>query len=445
MNNLIRPIVALVGRPNVGKSTLFNKLVGKRRAIVQDQPGITRDRNEGRGRYSNRQFTVIDTGGLFPPGLEDVKGGGTLAEAVSFQTYIAIEQSDFIFFVMDGREGMLPLDEEVYRILLKSGKPIYYVVNKTEGNGIDRLTEFYRLGVAPLYPISSEHNQGLSELLDALYPHMAPLEEEEGEAAIETPRIAVLGRPNVGKSTLINTLLKEDRLIVSDIAGTTRDTIDTLVVNRNKHYLLIDTAGIRKRGKIGHGVEQYSVARAKEALDRSHISLLLLDGVGGITEQDTKIAGMVSEMGNGMILLINKSDLLDEAGQEKLRDQMNVRFPFIHDPQIEFISAKAMKGIGRTFKKIDAVYQGMQTRISTGDLNRFFEKVIEKRSPPVYKGRVTRLYYLTQVSVFPPTFVFFVSAPAGLPGHYLRYIENQFRENFNFTGAPIRIKLRQRR
>ncbi len=440
MKDSARLIISIVGRPNVGKSTLFNKLVGRRQAIIQDQPGITRDRNEGRGRYQDRTFTVIDTGGLFPPGIEG-EAGESLSKSVAYQTDVAIAQSDVIFFMMDAREGILPLDEAVHRILCKSGKPIYYVVNKAEGHGIDRLAEFYRLGVSPLYPISSEHSEGISDLLDLLYPQMAPFSEEKES---EIPKIAVLGRPNAGKSTLINTLLKEERLVTSAIPGTTRDTIDTQVISRKKTYLFIDTAGIRRRGKISDGVEFYSITRVKEALSRAHIALLMIDGAEGVTEQDTKIAGMITEAGKGLILLVNKSDLLDEENRAKLLDQLAVRFPFIHDPQMEFISALKKEGMGRVFRRIDLIYEGMHTRVSTGDLNRFFAKVVEDHSPPIYKGRPIRLRYITQASVCPPTFVLFASSPKGIPDHYLRYIENQLRKNFNFTGAPIRIRLRAR-
>lgn len=436
MGELKKPIISIVGRPNVGKSTLFNKLVGKRKAIVQDEPGITRDRNEALCRYRNRQFTLIDTGGLLLHSKEP------LAEQVRKQSEIAIEQSDYILFLMDAREGITPVDREIHDLLRKSGKPIYYVINKTEGKGAEGLNEFYELGISPLYPISSEHNRGLSELLDALYPHLAP-EEEEAEQ-VPAPRVVVLGRPNVGKSTLINAILKEERLVTSDIPGTTRDTIDTWVTLNDKRYLFIDTAGIRKRGKVAYGVEQYSVSRAKTALEKSDIALLVLDGEEGITEQDTKIAGMIMEEGRGAILLVNKSDLLKE-GKERIKDQLSVRFPFIHDPQLAFISALEETGLERVFEKIDSVYKGMHTRVTTGDLNRFFEKIAESHPPPIYKGKPIRLYYITQAGIRPPTFVLFANAPTGVPEHYLRFIENQLRATFDFTGAPIRLILRQRK
>ncbi|MBI3804266.1 MAG: ribosome biogenesis GTPase Der [Nitrospirae bacterium] len=439
MGALKGPIVAIVGRPNVGKSTLFNKLVGKRKAIVQNLPGITRDRNEALCHYRDRQFTLIDTGGLIPESKEE------MASEVRRQSEIAIEQADLLLFLMDAREGVTPLDQSVHDLLRRSGKPVYYVINKTEGHGLDRLTEFYELGIAPLHPVSAEHNEGLSDLLDAVYPHMTPAEEEE--EVVDLPKVVVLGRPNVGKSTLINTLLREERLVTSDVPGTTRDTIDSWVVHRDKRYLFIDTAGIRKRGKIEHGVEQYSIARTKEALERADIALLLIDGVEGITEQDSKIAGLIIEKGKGSAVLINKWDLAKkgEAAEARIVNQIDLRFRFINDLQYAYISAQKGEGLGHIFRLIDKAYEGYTKRISTGDLNRFFEKITESHPPPIYKGRRLRLYYITQAGVRPPTFVLFANAPTGVPDHYLRYIENQLREAFGFTGTPIRIRLRQRK
>jgi len=431
------PIIAIIGRPNVGKSTLFNKLVGKRKAIVQDMPGVTRDRNEAVGHYRDRQFTLIDTGGLIPDSREE------MATQVRRQSEIAIEQADYLLFIMSARDGVTPVDRSVHDLLRKSGKPVYYIINKAEGRGIERLNEFYELGVEPLYPISAEHNEGLSDLLDALYPHMAP---EEEEVEIEAPKVVVLGRPNVGKSTLINTLLRENRLVTSDVPGTTRDTIDSWVTYRDKQYLFIDTAGIRRRGKIEQGVEQFSIARAKEALERSEIALLLIDAVEGITEQDSKIAGLILEKGKGSIVLINKWDLAKkgERSKERILDHIALRFRFITDLQYAFISAREGEGIGQIFQLIDTVHKGYSQRVSTGDLNRFFERITESHPPPVYKGKRVKLYYITQAGVRPPTFVLFANAPKGVPDHYLRYIENQLRETFGFTGTPIRIRLRQR-
>lgn len=435
MGRLEHPIISIVGRPNVGKSTLFNKLVGKRKAIVQDLPGITRDRNEALCHYRDRQYTLIDTGGLIPDTRE------TLPEQVSRQSKTAIALSDIVLFLMDVREGITPVDLALHKLLRKSGKPITYVINKIEGKGKDGLGEFYKLGVSTFYPVSAEHNEGLSDLLDALYPHMSPTEET---AADEGPKVVVLGRPNVGKSTLINALLKEDRLVTSEIPGTTRDTIDTWVSFREKKYLFIDTAGIRRRGKIRHGVERFSLSRTNSAIERCDIALLLIDGVEGITELDTKIAGLIIEAGRGLILLINKSDLFEPEGKDRIKHQEEFRFPFMHDLQKEYISALKETGLENIFQKIEEVYKGYTNRVTTGDLNRFFKRVTDSHPPPLHKGRTIHLNYITQAAIRPPTFVLFANAPSGLPEHYLRYIENQLRKSFPFNGVPIRLKLKRK-
>ncbi|MBN4054421.1 ribosome biogenesis GTPase Der [Nitrospira defluvii] len=433
-----RPVITIVGRPNVGKSTLFNKLCGKRKAIVQDLPGVTRDRNESLCHYRDRQFTLVDTGGLLP------NSGVSLTDQVHRQSEYAIDQSDIVLFLLDAREGVTPVDQAVQKILRESGKPIYHIINKAEGKGMRRVEEFYELGAETLYPISSEHNMGLSDMLDALYPHLAPLEEAQAE---EGPKVVLMGRPNAGKSTLINTILKEDRLLTSDMPGTTRDTIDTHVTRKNKEYLFIDTAGIRKRGKVEWGVEQYSVSRAKSALKRANVALLLVDSVEGITEQDTKIAGMIIDAGRGLILLVNKSDLLsaEEDGRERVERQLQFRFPFVNDLQVLYISAIKGKGLTRLFQKIDTVFEGYTQRVTTGDLNRLFEKVIQKHPPPNHKGKTIRIYYITQASVAPPTFVLFCNIAKGLTENYIRYVQNQLCDAFGFRGVPIRMKVRARR
>jgi len=438
----MNPIIAIIGRPNVGKSTLFNKLYGKRKAIVHDLPGVTRDRNEVHCSYQGRGFTLIDTGGLDFHSDE--------AAAFQAQSEMAVAEADILLFLMDAQEGLTPADEEVYAFVRKSGKPLYLIINKTEGGGARQLNEFYKLGVT-LYPISAEHNHGISDLLDTLYPHLSPdaeaLEETRSSASLQIPKIVVLGRPNVGKSTLINTLLREDRLVTSDIPGTTRDAIDTKVLYEGKHYLFIDTAGIRKRGKVIYGVEQYSVGRSKEALNRADIALLLIDGVEGVTEQDTKIAGMIVGANRGMILLVNKVDILPEEKREALESQMDRYFPFLKfmkKLEVNYISAKTGAGIPPIFEKAQTIYERFHARISTGDLNRFFEKLIESRPPPATRvGKRTRLYYITQALTGPPTFILF-SNTLEISDAYLQYIENRLREKFGFAGVPIRMKLREK-
>ena len=432
-----RPVIAIIGRPNVGKSTIFNKLVGRRKAIVQDEPGITRDRNEALCRYRDREYILVDTGGMLAD--SDV----AFSEPVQRQSEKAIASADVILFVLDVLDGVTPVDAAVQNLLRKSEKPVYHVINKTEGKGQQRLDEFYALG-GTLYPISSEHNIGLSDLLDVLYPHFVPISED---APREGPAVVLLGRPNVGKSTLINAILKEDRLLTSDIAGTTRDTIDALVTYADKQYLFIDTAGIRKPGKVVWGVEQYSVSRAKSAIKRANIVLLLMDGDEGITEQDTKLAGIVIEAGRGMILLVNKSDLIKkkEGGEKQIEGQLLKRFPFVSDLQTMYISALEGKGISRLFQKIDKVYEGYTTRVTTGDLNRFFEKIVKNNMPSMHKGKPVHLYYITQIGISPPSFVIFTNNPKGVQENYLRYLQNQLRAAFGFQGVPIQIKLKQRK
>jgi GTPase len=345
---------------------------------------------------------------------------------------------------MDPREGITAEDYAVQTLLRKSGKPTYTVINKTEGRGADLVDAFYELGAERLFAISSEHNLGLSDLLDELYPHLAPLEEKPSDPV---PKIVLIGRPNAGKSTLINTILKEERLLTSDIAGTTRDTIDTPVSRNNKDYIFIDTAGMRRRGKIKWGVEQYSISRAKGAIKRSNVALLLLDPTEGITEQDTKIAGMVIGEGKGLILIINKSDLLagDEEGRARIDQQFGFRFSFVHDLPMIYVSALKGKGMTRLFKKIDEVYDAYTKRVSTGMLNRFFERVIQTHPPATYKGKAINLFYITQVGTAPPSFVIFCNISAGVTDQYLRFVQNQLQETFQFWGVPVRVKVRARK
>jgi len=437
-----RPVIAIIGRPNVGKSTLFNKLYGRRKAIVHDLPGVTRDRNEVLCSYRERGFILIDTGGL------DFRMDDPMA--FQAQSKKAVEEADILLFLMNAQEGLTPADEEVYAFVRTSGKPVYLLINKTEGNGMNQLNEFYKLGV-PLYPISAEHNHGLSDLLEMLYPYFFPEDENLAQTQLnenlQIPKIVVLGRPNVGKSTLVNTLLQEDRLVTSDIPGTTRDSIDTEVLYEGRRYLFIDTAGIRKRGKVIYGVEQYSVGRSKEALDRADIALLLIDGVEGVTEQDTKIAGMIVGANRGLILLVNKADILPEEKREALESQMDRYFPFLKfmkKLEIHYISARTGEGVALIFNKAQSIFERFHARISTGDLNRFFEKLIEMRPPPATRGgKHTRLYYITQALTGPPTFILF-SNTLEISDAYLQYIENRLREKFGFAGVPIRMKLREK-
>jgi len=436
-----RPIIAIIGRPNVGKSRLFNRLLGKRVAIVEDEPGVTRDRNYAPCNYLGRAFTVVDTGGLDP----SIRGG--IMAQMRDQTKQAMEEADLLLFVMDGKEGITPIDQEIVELLRHTSKTVFYLVNKVDDlKSEKRVYDFYPLGVDPLYPISAEHGHGVAELLEEVVKAL-PLSDQPADASNALPKIAVVGRPNVGKSTLVNAILGEDRLLTSEIPGTTRDPIDTLVEYNDKKYILIDTAGIRKRGRIEWGVEHYSVGRALEALERCDVALLLMDGQEGVVEQDTKISGQILKSGKGCILLINKWDLREKEPQatEKFCTELERRFPFLSYAPSLFLSALTDKKIPQIFSSIDRVMTAYTQRITTGDLNRFFEAVMKNHPPPTYRGRLVKLYYFTQAGTRPPVFVTFSNYPAGITTSYLRYLENQLRATFGFVGVPIKIRVRKKR
>ncbi|HET6370979.1 MAG TPA: ribosome biogenesis GTPase Der [Nitrospiria bacterium] len=437
-----KSLVALVGRPNVGKSTLFNRLIGKRVAIVQDEPGVTRDRNYAPSDYRDRNFVLVDTGGFIPSSAEGI------FSRVRAQTETAIEEADVLILVLDAKEGLTPIDEEIYALLRKSGKPVFCAVNKTEGKVKDHHSEFYRLGVDCLYPISADHGYGVDDLMEAIYPLLVPFPEGEPVEAFETPpKVAVLGRPNVGKSTLINALLREERLVTSEVPGTTHDPVDALVEWKGRRYLFVDTAGIRRRSRIERGVERFSVGRAYAALARSEIALLLLDGVEGVTDQDAKIGSRIADEGKGCILLVNKWDIhgKKEGARESYLSEIANQLPFLSYAPVHFLSALKKERLPEIFQLIGRVYAAASRRIQTGELNRFFESAIGGHPPPIHRGRATRIYYITQTSVKPPTFVAFVNSPRGLGRNYLRYMENQLRRSFDFEGTPIRILIRKRR
>ena len=452
---LPRPFVAVIGRPNVGKSTLFNRLVGHRLAIVQDEPGVTRDRNYHAVEYCGTRFTLIDTGGIVPDhvpvtppfsGREGTGGGEQLLAQVQRQTDFAMEEADVLIYLMDGREGLTAVDLEIAKRLRKVTKPVWYAVNKIDGpKHDDKLYDFYQLGVERLFPLSAEHGYGLDDLLEAAIPKRTEAPAEPPPDQI--PRIIVLGRPNAGKSTLINTILGEERLVTSEVPGTTRDTIDTVVERGEKTYRFIDTAGIRRRGKVGRGVEHFSVARAQDALARADLALILIDASEGVVEQETKIAGEALAAGKACILLINKWDLKPSGEDAKAEFSADVayKFPFLAHAPTVFISALKGTGVGKSFAAIDDVMAAYTKRVTTGDLNRFFDKVMRDHPPPMSKGRSVRLYYITQARIKPPTFVAFSNDASGLPANYHRYLENALRKQFGFAGTPIKIVVRTRR
>ncbi len=426
--------VAIIGRPNVGKSTLFNRILGRRQAIVQDQPGVTRDRHYAEGECRGRRFQLVDTGGLMPASEDRMLG------LIREQSRRAIEEADALIFLMDGREGLTPVDRAITDLLRGVNKPVFVAINKIDTPKSDPLIgDFYELGMEPLFPLSAEHGGGVAELLDALYPLIPAT--KDGDAQPDIPKVAVVGRPNVGKSTFINTLLGETRLVVSDVPGTTRDSIDTLVRYKKDAYLFIDTAGIRRRGKIDAGVERYSVARAMRAIGRADLAVLILDGVEGVTEQDTKIAGLALRGGRACVLLVNKWDLRadDEDARAKYEAELHRRFSFLTWAPVLFGSALQFKTVTGIFTLINDSLKSFGHRMPTAQLNRIFQSAIEANPLPIRKGKPVKSAYITQVAAKPPTFVLFCRHAEDVGAPYLRYLENYFREKFDLGGTPIRI------
>ena len=436
------PLIAIIGRPNVGKSTLFNKILGQKIAIVDDVPGVTRDRNYADATYRTRKFRLVDTGGL------DLSSSDSMLTLIRRQSELAIAEADILIFLLDGRSGLTPPDHEVVKLLRGVTKPLFYAVNKIDTPKSEPLlADFYKLGTDELYPISAEHGLGVADLLDALYP-LLPSAEESDELQ-QLPRVAIVGRPNVGKSTLVNALLGEERVVVSNVPGTTRDPVDSLVTHQDQSYVFTDTAGIRRRGKIDRGIEGYSVLRSLRAIGRSDIAVLLLDGVEGVTEQDTKIAGAILKQGRACILLINKWDL--RAGDQNARQayelEFHRRFPFLAWAPVLYGSALKPESIRRLFPLLKDVHGMFTKRVSTGALNIWLQKILETHPLPARKHKPTagtKSAFMTQVATKPPVFVLFVGHPEDITPAYLKYLENQLRETYLFTGTPLRIMVRKK-
>ncbi|WKY48905.1 ribosome biogenesis GTPase Der [Eubacteriaceae bacterium ES3] len=435
-----KPIVAVVGRPNVGKSTLFNKLVGERIAIVEDTPGVTRDRIIADAEWQNHHFTLIDTGGIEPNTKDDI------LMQMRIQAELAIDMADLIVLMVDGREGLTASDNEVVNMIRKHDKDILLAVNKLDHVNMDlSLYEFYNLGIGEPMAISAEQGLGLGDLLDEIIDRMKRYYDEE-EQDEDRLRIAVIGKPNVGKSTLINRLLGEERLIVSNVPGTTRDAIDTAVKVDGKDYVLIDTAGLRKKKKIYEDIERYSIVRAVAAVERSQIVLILIDATQGITEQDSKIAGIAHNRGIPSIVIVNKWDAVekDHKTMKKMEAEIRDQLSFMNYAPILFISAHTGQRLGKIFEMVQFVKEQCEKRITTGKLNEAIAEFVMLKQPPAKHGRRLKIFYASQVAINPPTFIIFVNDQTLVHFSYQRYLENKIRETFDFFGTPIRIIMRER-
>ena len=436
-----RPVVAIVGRPNVGKSTLFNTLAGDRISIVQDTPGVTRDRIYADVTWLNYNFTIVDTGGIEP------ESNDIILKSMREQAEIAIETADVILFVTDVRQGLVDADGKVADMLRRSKKPIVLVVNKVDSfeKFMPDVYEFYNLGLGDPQPISAASQLGLGDMLDEVVKHFGEnaLNEEEDER----PRIAIIGKPNVGKSSIINKLLGEDRVIVSNIAGTTRDAIDTTIKRNGTEYVFIDTAGLRRKNKIKEEMERYSIIRTVAAVERCNVAVLVIDATEGITDQDTKIAGIAHERGKGMIIAVNKWDAIEKNDKtmKKFTEDVREKLSYMPYAELLFISAETGQRLPKLFETIDMVIENHSLRVATGVLNEIMAEAVALNQPPSDKGKRLRLYYITQVSVKPPTFVIFVNDKELMHFSYTRYIENKIREAFGFKGTPLKFIIRERK
>lgn len=436
-----KPIVAIVGRPNVGKSTLFNALAGKKISIVKDTPGVTRDRIHADVDWLDHKFTMIDTGGI-EPDSNDI-----ILSQMREQAQIAIDTADVIIFMTDVKQGLVDSDAKVADMLRRSHKPVILVVNKVDNFNkmMADVYEFYNLGIGDPVPISASQRSGLGDMLDKVVNYFADLNLEQEED--ERPRIAIVGKPNVGKSSIINKITGESRVIVSNIAGTTRDAIDTDVKWNGKDYVFIDTAGLRRKSKVKEEIEKYSIIRTVTAVERADVVIIVIDAVEGVTEQDAKIAGIAHERGKGMIIAVNKWDAIEKNDKTIYRFQEKIRntLSFMPYAEIIFISALTGQRLPKLFETIDAVIENHALRVATGVLNEIMAEAVALQQPPTDKGKRLRLYYITQVSVKPPTFVIFVNDKGLMHFSYTRYIENKIREAFGFRGTPLKFIIRERK
>ena len=437
---MARPVVAVVGRPNVGKSTLFNKLIGQRLSIVEDTPGVTRDRIFAECEWRGRKFMLADTGGIEP------KTDDVILAQMRDQAQLAIDQADVIVLVTDLRAGVTANDQSVATMLQKSGKPVVLCVNKCDTPGAPpaEFYEFYNLGLGDPVAVSSVHGMGTGDLLDAVFEYMPPEEDEEEET--DVIKVAVIGKPNAGKSSLVNCVAGEERSIVSNIAGTTRDAIDTHIHNKHGDFIFIDTAGLRRKSKVDDAIEKYSVLRAQMAVERADVCVIMIDATEGFTEQDSKVAGIAHENGKACIIAVNKWDAVekDDKTMDKMRKQLANDFSFMSYAPFIFISAKTGQRVDRLFELIKFVSEQNSLRVKTGMLNDVLAQATARVQPPTDKGRRLRIYYVTQASTNPPTFVFFVNRADLFHFSYQRYLENQFRDTFGLEGTPVRFIIREK-
>jgi len=437
---LSKPIVAIVGRPNVGKSTLFNKLIGERLSIVDDTPGVTRDRIYGECEWRSRKFSIVDTGGIEPD------SGDVILSQMRVQAQLAIDAADVIVLVVDIRTGVVATDSDIAAMLLKSGRPVILCVNKCDmiGNPPPEFYEFYNMGLGDPVPVSSVHGHGTGDLLDRIVEHLPAEESDESDG--ELIKVAIIGKPNVGKSSLVNKISGEERCIVSDIAGTTRDAIDTMIENKYGRFTLIDTAGLRRKSKVDDTIEKYSVIRAQMAIERADVCVIMIDASVGFTDQDSKVAGLAHEAGKGCVIAVNKWDVIekDDRTMIEYRKKLEDDFSFMSYAPMIFISAKTGQRLDRLFDLIKHVANSNSMRIATGMLNDVLAQAVARVQPPTDKGRRLKIFYMTQATVKPPTFVCFVNSAQLFHFSYQRYLENRIRETFGLEGTPIRFIVRER-
>jgi len=432
--------VAIVGRPNVGKSTLFNRLLGKRKAIVEDFPGVTRDRHYAEITRFSKPFLLIDTGGFEPDSTDQ------LLTQMREQSQLAVEEADIIFFMMDVKDGLTPSDSEIVKTLRRVEKPVFFLVNKVDGEKQEATTaEFYALGIEHFYTLSAEHGRGINDLITDLEAFL-PEEQKEADKENEV-RLAIIGRPNVGKSSLVNRMLGFERVVANPVAGTTRDSIDTPFIYNKRPYLLIDTAGIRRKGKVSQTLEKYSAISSLKAMDRAHVVLMVIDAEEGVTDQDLSVAGYAYEKGRALILLVNKWDLpqKDDQTMGRFVDEVRRRFKFLPFAPLLFVSALTGQRINKIMTQVETVAEQFNRRITTAQLNQGLEEFVAKHPPSMVRGQRIKFYYAAQGAVRPPTIVLFTNRPEDIHFSYQRYLMNCFRDKFGFDQVPIRLQLKGRK